>query len=202
MTMTIEDIHSFQTAVEAVQRQVQDYPVRHQPFMLHFLTDRMFIRHGAMTDDWTYPTYQDLMLGLGVLRDAPFFVPDEPLFLEAEVQMCYSNCFTAVCELPGYTYVEGYARTDLLIARHAWLEDPQGRIVDPTWANHLEDRDSATYYGIKFDTEFVIRRASETGWTSIFEREWSARPPDDFPSLRYGFKLNDAGLVIDYGRRP
>jgi hypothetical protein len=188
---------TIQRDVREARRQAATYPQQFQPFMDQFLMNGALIDR-AGTEGWAYRTYQDLLLDLGTLRQQSYYVPDDPVFLLAEPQQCFYNAYNGCVELEGYTYVEGYAQTNMLVVQHAWLEDPEGTIVDPTWANHLtSDKDVIpTYYGIRFDNAFVIRRAFETGWCSILNREWSDRP--DFPSLRFGFVTNDAGLVTGY----
>lgn len=171
------------------------YPENVRDFMNRFLVNGAFVERTKVTETWAYRTYQDLLLDVGVLRQAPYFVPDDPALACAEAHECYYNAYNACVELPGYTYVEGFARTSMLVVRHAWLEDPDGTIVDPTWANHVSGIDDTvpTYYGIRFDTEFVIERSCELGFHSILASEWRCKP--DFPSLRLGFTTNDDGLV-------
>lgn len=197
--MTIDKIHGIQERIERVAEKVANYPARFQPFMHQFLvTDEFVERTNPVTKDWAHRNYQQLLLAYGVLKQAPYWVPDELSYLEPERQQCYLNCFNAVFEVPGYTYVEGFAASHGLIVDHAWLEDSQGRIVDLTWANHnpLSADVTPTYFGVRFHTDFVLRRSSETGWASIFRPEWELKP--DFPSLRFGFETDDAGFVTDF----
>jgi hypothetical protein len=166
--------------------------------MNQFLVLGALVGHDAYSAEWAYHTYQDLLLDLGTLRQARFFVPDDEVFALAEPRQCFHNAFQGCTELDGYTYVEGYAQTNLLVVAHAWLEDPDGNIVDPTWGQHIELDESVTptYYGIQFDTKFVLRRAFENRRSSILAHEWASKP--DFPSLRFGLVTNDEGLVIGY----
>lgn len=195
--MRLAEIDDMAQAVAEINRHVfAEYSPELQPFMQHFMISRWMVGSKANTEGWRHPTYQDLMLEHGVLRQAPFFVPDEPLFLEAELQNCYMNCFTAASELADYAYVEGFAQTSMLIVQHAWLEDPDGNLVDPTWALLGERHVIPTYYGIRFDTDFMVTTALETGWCSMFARDWERQP--DFPSLRTGFIFDDRGYATGY----
>jgi hypothetical protein len=195
-----EEVQELARGLSEALEPVENYPRELQPFMTFFLQERYMIESKGKTESFRFQSYQHMLLEQGVLRQAPFFVPDDDVFVRAEKQNCYLNSYNAICELPDYTYVEGLAQTNLLLVQHAWLEDPDGNIVDPTWAM-LRDEPfmvTPTYYGIRFDTDFVLERANETGWCSIFARDWEQRP--DYPSLRHGFKLNEQGRAYAYDR--
>lgn len=57
----------------------------------------------------------------------------------------------------GLAYVEGYACSGSLsfpmATLHAWLVDPEGRVVDPTW----DDPEESTYFGVLFRPDYVRR---------------------------------------------
>ncbi|NTF17125.1 hypothetical protein G6L37_01605 [Agrobacterium rubi] len=63
----------------------------------------------------------------------------------------------------GLIYVEGYACSGSLSfafpTHHAWLVDPEGRVVDPTW----EDPEASTYFGVPFQPEYVRRTIRSAG---------------------------------------
>lgn len=96
----------------------------------------------------------------------------------------------------GLVYVEGYACSGSLgfafPTLHAWLVDPQGRVVDPTW----EDPETSTYFGVPFDPDYVRRtvRAAGTECSLIdnFHDRWELVRT---PSLA-------AGAVMDLGAAP
>jgi len=63
----------------------------------------------------------------------------------------------------GLVYVEGYACSGSLTfpfpTHHAWLVDPQGRVLDPTW----EDPETSTYFGVPFNPEYLRRTVRAAG---------------------------------------
>jgi hypothetical protein len=93
---------------------------------------------------------------------------------------CFGNCqdilFSRQGRAEGLVYVEGYACSGLLSfafpTLHAWLVDPDGSVVDPTW----EDPDTSTYFGVPFTPEYVRRatRESHLGISLIdnFDDRW------------------------------
>lgn len=76
----------------------------------------------------------------------------------------------------GLVYVEGYACSGSLgfafPTQHAWLVDPQGRVIDPTW----DDPETSTYFGVPFNHDYVRRtiRKAETACSLIdnFHDRW------------------------------
>jgi hypothetical protein len=79
---------------------------------------------------------------------------------------CFANSqkilFSRDGKRDGLVYVEGYACSGSLgfpfPTEHAWLVDPEGRVIDPTW----EDPETSTYFGVPFNPEYVagtIRKA-------------------------------------------
>lgn len=77
---------------------------------------------------------------------------------------CFKNCFDLVRQLEGeYYYCEGFAQppeTLGMIFDHAWLVDPEGRVLDPTW--HGDSYAGTNYFGIAFDWDYVRQRALKT----------------------------------------
>lgn len=61
-------------------------------------------------------------------------------------------------------YCEGYAiAPGLFPMLHAWIEDRDGKAIDPTWAQGAE------YFGVRFDYKFAKKHALRTGYYGIFE---------------------------------
>lgn len=93
---------------------------------------------------------------------------------------CFGNCqeilFSKQGREDGLTYIEGYACSGGVKipfpTLHAWLVDPDGNVIDPTW----EDAETSTYYGVPFTPEYVRRatREAHVGISLIdnFESRW------------------------------
>lgn len=123
-----------------------------------------------------------------VLRNGQFFKPMKKLpegIEKGEIKMCFSNAFNCIVSEPDLYYVEGYAVTkglkDFPIAfEHAWLVDNQGNVIDPTW----EDGDA--YFGVAFDTDFVVETITEKKYTGLLD-DWQNKWPllrDEKPDIR------------------
>jgi hypothetical protein len=91
-----------------------------------------------------------------------------PPWMPAGVRrQCYGNCVKALVAAMGARrddihYAEGYAISKVglpIPIQHAWLVDGKGRVIDPTWRDHADH----LYFGVAFDTEFVIRMLDENG---------------------------------------
>ncbi len=69
---------------------------------------------------------------------------------QGPMKQCYHNALTAAFGSYGtdtpLTYCEGFAMPMSLgiVVEHAWLLDPQGRVIDPTW----DDADDCGYVGV------------------------------------------------------
>ncbi|NUS02071.1 MAG: hypothetical protein HOV97_05850 [Nonomuraea sp.] len=195
MTTTTQEL---QTTLDAIRTDVETYPPAIRAFMLTFLFESATAKHyrNGAPAAWAYSNYYDLLLDLSPEARATTVRSDEAIGLMAESQ-CYGNCAEVICEYTGYTYVEGMAQTDaMFLVRHAWLEDADGNIVDPTWANIPSIANKpATYFGVRFAGDFLLSHVVRTGRYSVFDADWQ----DDHRVLRHGLKLNDAGFACDLG---
>lgn len=195
MTTTLQD--QMEEARAEIETRVQNYPIQTQGFMLNLLWERacmMLQRRNAPPKHWAYPNYHDLVITLGEVKVAPIHSDDTLGVMEE--QRCYSNCFDVIQERADYTYVEGYAQTQFMIVRHAWLENEDGVIVDPTWANlGYPPGFLATYLGVKFDDSFLINHVVETGWHSVFESDYL----NDHQVLKRGLLLGKDGRAQALG---
>lgn len=80
---------------------------------------------------------------------------------------CFGNSqkilFSKAAKHEDLVYVEGYACSGSLgfpfPTAHAWLVDPEGRVVDTTW----EDPAISTYFGVPFNPEYVARTVRSAG---------------------------------------
>lgn len=150
---------------------------------------------GAGPDDWRYRNYHDLILDLSTgPRRATLELPEGVEL--GEVSQCYRNSWELATEFPDdYIYVEGYAYHSVLPVQHAWVQTPDGRIIDPTWCNPAVREHGpghALYLGVAFDDGVLTMLSLETGWASVFGADPEVL---DCRALRYGF-TTDEGLVI------
>lgn len=86
---------------------------------------------------------------------------------ESKLKECFANCQRIVLEDGGYTYLEGYAWMEGLIPTlHAAVLDPDGHLVDPTWAlvtpgrsavnRRTANQRSAIYLMRRFEFQHVL----------------------------------------------
>lgn len=192
MEATLQDLR---TMTRAAQARSKDYPVDVQDFVYNLLLEEaLVVTSSELTLNWPYRSYQELVLKHGEVRSAP---PQTDEFLEImEPRQCYWNAYTTVMEYREYTYVEGYAQMMFMPVQHAWLEDPDGQVIDPTWAGlEMAKHGRATYAGIRFSSEFVLTHAARTGWTGILAADWR----ENHRILRDGLVFDDAGTAISIG---
>lgn len=182
-------------AMDEATAQAKEFPigVRSQVQMMLFEGSMgiMDQKTQAIVSSWAYPSYRKMVLDLGTARMAT--VQSDEVLGEMAERECFSNALEAVQEFQSYTYVEGYAQVSWLCTPHAWLEDENGSIIDPTWANSTL-AETAFYAGIKFDTEFVLRHVVSTGWASMLSTDYLS----DCQILKRGLKLCN-GVAYDLG---
>lgn len=88
----------------------------------------------------------------------------EPAPLPAGMQVgskgqCYRNAGERALESERWGYAEGFATLSVPVpVHHAWLVDPEGRAVDPTWGYVPE----AQYFGVVLSTEALMLHVEET----------------------------------------
>ena len=114
--------------------------------------------------DWKYSGVDDFVLRHGV-EGTWWPLPDD--VTRARAKECYQNAFQLATRYPKrFVYCEGYACNIIPVA-HAWCIDRKtGAVVDPTWS----DCDDATYFGVPFSWEYVMRRAVKSEVYGVF---WS-----------------------------
>lgn len=96
---------------------------------------------------------------------------------------CFANAGLAATDGLG-TYCEGYAVfSDSPIAiHHAWLIDPAGRVIDPTW----EQPELCHYRGFAIPTPRYLNATVECGFAGFFApagRLWPARLEEFAPGI-------------------
>lgn len=129
-------------------------------------------------DDLRFKSPQALVLEYG----EPFLEKVESPF-KGQIKGCYQNCFDALLQYPNLEYCEGYAIDDELpiAVSHAWLINPEGKVVDPTWTG--KEYKHTVYYGIIFNREYVNEMAQINKSYSILENFYK----NDHQILREGF---------------
>lgn len=144
-----------------------------------------FMAHtGAMTastkpPSWKhkYTSYEELVFTeghLGTWKPRP----------DSIAKMPYKQCFMNALELAqaeGLRYVEGYAST-ILVVNHAWCEDDDGTVVDPTW-DEMPER--PFYMGIRMDPAKVAAWTVESGYWGVLASDW-VRLSKGLPSVLDG----------------
>lgn len=110
---------------------------------------------------------------------APFFqeharfytpAPKPRSIKRGPAKQCFWTCQEYVLDRPKtkLVYVEGYGISGTMLTRHpgggfamthAWLVDPEGRVVDLTWP--LSEH--GAYYGVPFLRSYVLRKGAELG---------------------------------------
>lgn len=83
---------------------------------------------------------------------------------------CFANAFNLALTNSDYQYVEGFAghRNLPLPIHHAWVIDGDGNVIDNTW----EGPETATYWGIPLDFDFVYETVVEKhGYYGLFANE-------------------------------
>ena len=137
-----------------------------------------------------YITLGELVLDVGRPNQVDLRTMDvEPM----ELGQCFHNAFTMAVDNPNLTYCEGYALASILPVEHAWLEDVDGNVIDPTWKN-LPGRGTATeagYFGVRFSTQFLLHAVMESGYTGILTSDWMLANR----SQRLGLEMED-GIAI------
>lgn len=187
-----------QEMLDAGTQRAKEFETNVQTFVGNLLAEEAFSlfdkRRAAVVRKWKHSSYYDLVLTHGTVRMAP--VRSDDILGVMPARQCYRNAYDAIVEYGDYTYVEGYAQTQFLAVQHAWLEDRDGNIVDPTWANlDLPAGFRATYAGIKFTSDFVMARVLANGWHSMLAADWQK----SHETLQRGLKINDAGHAYDLG---
>lgn len=128
--------------------------------------DRIYARR----DDLRYRSIQALVLDYG----KPFRDRILPSPFRGESGLCYQNCFERLLLHGDYHYCEGYAIDDYLnlAIAHAWLVNDMGEVIDPTWR---DDSTGATYFGVVFDGEYVLKMGENNERYGIFEDYMNVR---------------------------
>jgi hypothetical protein len=103
---------------------------------------------------WKYTSIEDMLV-----QEGKFFTPPATSALPDGVHKgpnknCYGNAANLAIENPSYTYVEGFAMTNLVPFPfgHAWVVDNNGAVIDNTW-----ETPGTSYFGIPFTTDYLLK---------------------------------------------
>lgn len=91
-------------------------------------------------------------------------------------QECFRNAWYERARRPGTQYVEGYAAEASygIPVAHAWLVDPEGLVIDPTWRTAGRE-----YFGVPFDHTWVSRTIFRNKyWGVLYENPDIEMPPE------------------------
>jgi len=99
-------------------------------------------------------------------------------YARRQMMACYHNSACMVRRHKHLTYVEGIA-IGIIPTAHAWCVDPEGNVIDSTWESSIQ----LAYYGIPFNTEFVLDYLKKVKYTAFID-DWNHR----WPLMKIGAK--------------
>lgn len=128
--------------------------------------------------DWKYNGFEELILDYGVEMS---FAPLPKNIDPGLPRSCFYNCLQLIDEHSELIYCEGYALAEehVLPVPHAWLVNPDGQVIDPTWEI------GGVYIGIFFDTEWLnslLKSRGREDYISVFHGNFL----EDFSLLKEG----------------
>lgn len=149
--------------------------------MLQERADLMKTIH-SKNEHWKYKGFEELVLECGREMEA---IPLPKKIKPGFKKQCYFNCIELIQKHPDLTYVEGYALdADISFpVTHAWLMNPQGKAIDPTWESA-----ALCYIGIPFQTQWVLdflearKQRRKTDYLSLLESNYL----EEFSFLKEG----------------
>lgn len=148
---------------------------------------------GREQDGWKYRNYYDLLLDLAptMKRARPVDLPFGIDVMEAK--QCFYNAAMLSLENDDLYYTEGYASGFGLFVEHAWVQNAQGDVIDPTWAGINNADEEAVYIGIPWTREaYATHTVRKGSWPSVFHTD---RMSAGFEMLRKGLTVRD-GFVV------
>jgi len=117
--------------------------------------------------EFRYRSIEDFVLKCG--RDMGARSPLSCGIPRGTPKQCFCNAYRHV--IAGkLEYCEGFATSGIMPVLHAWLIDLDGNVIDPTWEDGVE------YYGVQFDTEFVVRTVLARGCYGVIDN-WELKWP-------------------------
>jgi hypothetical protein len=99
-----------------------------------------------------------------------------------QMRECYTNATKMVFADSDLRYCEGIAYAGTIPVLHAWVLQPDGKILDPTWP------DGEEYLGCVFRTKYLAKCIARRGfWGSLLDA-WE----EGFPLLTGAHPVSDA----------
>ena len=102
---------------------------------------------------------------------------------------CFRNASELALANPELTYVEGFGCTAQvgMALHHAWVVDPQGKVIDPTWLH------GTSYCGVPVETTALQKIMLDTNTWGVFGSarlpRWVAEDPDSWLAPVNGHEL-------------
>lgn len=118
--------------------------------------------------DWPYRSSEEFCLQLGRFWE-PAPLPEK--FETMLPKECFHNALLTAMMRKELTYVEGFVLA-VIPLHHAWLVDAAGKVFDPT----LPDADRLAFWGVPFDTRFILNWATKKGTAGCLE-DWQQHWP-------------------------
>lgn len=88
---------------------------------------------------------------------------------------CFENAAKLAIDRACYTYCEGYAM-GIIPVLHAWCVDDGGTVIDPTWTRGNAEALGMVYFGVAFNTKYLIHHLCEHEKWGLIDA-WEARWP-------------------------
>ncbi len=109
---------------------------------------------------WLYHSYEGFIMWEGTPRI------DVRVDVSGRVKECYKNAYMAAIE-NDWSYVEGYAMSEILPVMHAWCLDNEGQVVETTW-----ETAGTEYYGVTLEIMWVTERIAATGMWGVMPNDY------------------------------
>jgi len=117
-------------------------------------------------------------MGEFVLKHGREFTPSRTLPKDmrlGKLGHCFENAAKLAIDRACYTYCEGYAM-GIIPVLHAWCVDENGVVVDPTWTRGNLEALGMVYFGVAFNTKYLIHHLCEHEKYGLIDA-WEARWP-------------------------
>jgi hypothetical protein len=124
-----------------------------------------------------------------ILQNGKFYVPKSADEYRGAPKSCFGNALIATTINRNWTYVEGFAMSDIGIpVHHGWIADPYGSAIEVTW-----EKLGTVYFGVAF----AAARALEALWDNdasilenykdgfaLYREHWNGEDFTRWPCIR------------------